>query len=211
MATARPWNSSSDAASLRLVRGGSRFLAACVDQLKDLGAPEVFSPPIPAATRRLWTGAGFSTYLELALLRLELGASIPAPEYPIGETSDISVISAIDAAAFDGFWTLDPLGLREAVDSTPSADILVVDDPATGFAIVGYGPRMAYLQRVAVHPDYQGEGRGAALVTEAARRAQRRGSRSIFLNTQTDNDRSLSLYTALGFVPLPDGLYLLRG
>jgi len=81
---------------------------------------------------------------------------------------------------------------------------------ATGFAIVGFGSAIAYLQRVAVHPDWQGQGMGRSLVRVAARKARAAGARVMLLNTQFDNYAALRLYEQEGFVSLPEPLSLLR-
>ena len=61
-AEARPWNDNNTDASLRLVRGGGGFLAACAEQLFTMGAPSVSLLPflptpgvhgwMPASSRR---------------------------------------------------------------------------------------------------------------------------------------------------------------
>ena len=210
MAAARPWNATSRDASLRLTRGGRGFLRSCVAVLDELGAPSCFSPPLPEDAQELWTSAGFSSFLQLRLLRCDLRAGTDRPSVDVATSSDLEGAVAVDAAAFDAFWVMDRAGLEESLASTKRSEMLVVGDPMRGFAIVGYGPVSSYVQRVAVHPQHQGHGLGTALLQAAAWRARRRGSRAMFLNTQVDNDRSLRLYTKLGYEQLAAGLTLLR-
>jgi ribosomal protein S18 acetylase RimI-like enzyme len=210
LASARPWNASFSDASLRLTRGSTGFLTACVAILSELGAPTCFSPPLPAERHGVWTAAGFRAYLQLVLLRHDLTAGVDRPGAGVVITSDLDSAAAIDAAAFDAFWVMDRAGLEESLAATKRSEVLAIGDPMAGFAIVGYGPVSSYVQRVAVHPQHQGHGLGSALLAAAAWRARRRGSRAIFLNTQVDNDRSLRLYSRLGYERLSEGLTLLR-
>jgi len=91
--------------------------------------------------------------------------------------------------------------------------ILVIRDGSgrsAGFAVVGYGSAISYLQRVAVHPDWQGQGIGRSLVRVSARKARASGAHVMLLNTQLDNACAIALYESEGFVRLPDPLALLR-
>lgn len=214
-AEARPWNDAEPAASLRLVRGGPGFLQACAGRLCDLGAPSVLSPPVPLAARRTWEAAGFEDYLKLALMRMSLDAQPPSPDHLVIEANDapLDTLLRIDQAAFTPFWRFDHHGLREAIDATSSSTILLIRDAdggATGFAIVGFGSAISYLQRVAVHPKWQGQGMGRSLVRVSARRARAAGARVMLLNTQFDNEPALRLYEDEGFITLPEPLALLR-
>jgi peptide alpha-N-acetyltransferase len=76
--------------------------------------------------------------------------------------------------------------------------------------IVGYGHAMTYLQRLAVHPEWQGTGMGRSLVRVAARSARTAGAQAMLLNTQFDNTAAIGLYEAEGFVTLPERLALFR-
>jgi len=210
LAYARPWNSHYDDANLKLMRGSSRFLRTCVDELVSLGAPSVFSPPVPEANQELWRRAGFKVFLQLALLRLDLSQAVTDPAVAVTTTTDRDRVVAVDTAAFDRFWALGPAGIDEAMSSTPRSEILAVGEPLVGFAIVGHGHTISYLQRVAVEPASQGRGFGTALVLEAARRARARANRTLFLNTQTDNEASLGIYERVGFKRMPEGLSLLQ-
>jgi ribosomal protein S18 acetylase RimI-like enzyme len=69
---------------------------------------------------------------------------------------------------------------------------------------------MAYLQRLAVHPDWQGQQMGRSLTRGAARMALKAGSKAMILNTQADNDAAIALYESEGFVTLSEPLALLR-
>ncbi len=214
-ADARPWNAGSPEASLRLLRGGSAFLTACTDQLYELGAGSVVSPPLPGNARATWHDAGYESFIDLALMRKTLDRQLPCPDHLVVETNDIELdeLLAIDAAAFSDFWRFDANGLQEAIEATGHSSILIIHDGgghAAGFAVVGYGSAISYLQRVAVDPRWQGQGMGRSLVRVAARKARTSGAQVMLLNTQFDNHPAIALYESEDFVRLPEPLALLR-
>ncbi len=214
-ADARPWNGDSCEASLRLVRGGPAFLAACTDDLIDLGAEAVLSPPLPSGARKTWAEAGFDSFIDLALMRKQLDHQPPAPDHLVVEANDTPVedLLPIDSAAFSTFWRFDVHGIDEAIAATGNSSILVIrdgDGKPIAFAVVGYGNAISYLQRLAVSPQWQGQGMGRSLTRVAARRARAKGAQVMLLNTQFDNKKAIALYEAEGFVLLSETLGVLR-
>ncbi len=214
-AEARPWNDAVEDATLRLVRGGTGFIDACVQRLTHLGAPSVFSSPLAPSARKPWEAAGFVEFLELALMRLGLEAPVPAPRHLVvrNDDYDIDQMLSIDQAAFDPFWRFDRTSLVESTQATSRSSVFVIRDGdlgITGYAVVGYGHAISYLQRVAVDPVWQGQGMGRSLVRAASRSARRHGSKALLLNTQRDNDPALALYESEGYVQLPESLAVLK-
>jgi ribosomal protein S18 acetylase RimI-like enzyme len=148
-------------------------------------------------------------------MRLNLSPGLPAPDHLVISPPNHSIddLLHIDHAAFDGFWRFDRFGMAEAIEATSKTRSLLIrgpDGPPVAFAIVGFGHAMSYLQRLAVHPDWQGQQMGRSLIRAASRTAQSAGSRAMMLNTQTDNDAAISLYESEGFVTLPESLVVLR-
>ncbi len=120
----------------------------------------------------------------------------------------------IDEAAFDPEWQLGRQGLIEAHQAASSSVLLTDGTPhrvrPTGFAIVGTSGSIGYLQRLAVAPARQGSGLGRDLLMGALRWARGRGARTMLVNTQPENRRSLGLYESEGFEVLADRLSVLR-
>jgi ribosomal protein S18 acetylase RimI-like enzyme len=148
-------------------------------------------------------------------MRLALDRDIPAPNHLVQKNTeiDLDVLLAIDAAAFESFWRFDRNALQESTHATGKSDVFVIGDgtdAAAGYAIVGYGHAISYLQRVAVHPDWQGHGMGRSLVRAAGRGARRAGSKALLLNTQAENEPAISLYRSEGYLLLPESLAVLR-
>ena len=195
-AEARKWNDEYDEAHLRLIRGGPAFIHISTEELLTVGAPGVISPPLPSSAQRAWISSGFEHHTDLGLLRLDLTQTPRAPSHLVmkGSRADLVEAIRIDSAAFDPFWRLDEAGLTEAMGATPTAEIVVIrdgDEGLCGFAVVGYGSALAYLQRLAVDVPWQGQGMGRSLVRVAARNARSRGATALLLNTQTDNQAAL--------------------
>lgn len=214
-AEARPWNDDEPLASLRLMRGGASFLEGCSDHLLGLDVEGVISPPLPLSSQRAWHQAGFKPFLELALMRRSLDEAIGSPNHLVVERpqADLDELLDIDAQAFTPFWRFNRGALEEAIAATSRSTTLTILG-STGvpiaYAVVGFGSAIAYLQRVAVQPKWQGEGMGRSLVRVVARRARTAGAKVLLLNTQMDNKSAIALYEDEGFVKLPEPLSLLR-
>jgi ribosomal protein S18 acetylase RimI-like enzyme len=198
-----------------LLRGGSSFLEACSSHLLQLGATGVISPPLPASAQRAWLEAGFEPFIELALMRRSLDEPVGSPSHLVVEQPemDLADLLEIDAAAFPSFWRFNQSALEEAIGATSRSTTLTIlggSANAIAYAVVGFGSAIAYLQRVAVQPQWQGQGMGRSLVRVVARKARASGARVLLLNTQTDNVSAIRLYEDEGFVRLPEALSLLR-
>ncbi len=211
---ARRWNDATPDATFRLVRGSRTFLDACTEYLLGIGAPSVLSPPLPRSSSEAWKSVGYREFVSLALMRAELIRRPAAPDHGIASGDvDLDLLLSIDRAAFDDFWQFDEFGLREAIDATSTKVTLTITGPdgvPIAYAVVGLGQAISYLQRLAVHPDFQGAGMGRSLVRAALRAALGAGARAMVLNTQQDNQAAIALYRSEGFVVQPDGLAVLR-
>lgn len=211
---ARPWNDATPDASLRVIRGGAPFVDACSQYLLGMGVPSILSPPMPGSAARTWETVGFERFVPLALMRLNLAQQPPTPDHLVANGApDIGLMLDIDRAAFDEFWRFDRAGLSEAIDATTNNIILTIagpEGPPVAYAVVGLGQAISYLQRLAVHPDWQGRGMGRSLVRVATRAARTAGTRAMVLNTQQDNTAAIALYESEGFAVQPEPLAVLR-
>ena len=79
-----------------------------------------------------------------------------------------------------------------------------------GYAVSGHTGDHGYLQRLAVDPDVQRSGIGAALVLDCLHWMRRAGVDRVSVNTQEANARAFALYERMGFVPVEPGLAVLR-
>jgi ribosomal protein S18 acetylase RimI-like enzyme len=214
-ASARPWNDDFPAVALRLDRGSARFLGACTDYVRMLGAP-VLSPALLPARSRLWEEAGYEVGDQLALLEHDLrhipgndNGNVPSAEP--GHLHPSNELYEIDQSAFPVRWRMGRRGLEESVEATGRSVVHRVRDEegTAGFAVTGISLGQAYLQRLAVHPRAQRQGLGGALVRASLLWARHRGARAVLVNTQTENQNALDLYRQTGFVIVPGGLVVM--
>ncbi len=211
---ARPWNDVTPDASLRVIRGGAPFVDACTMYLLGMGIPSVLSPPMPGSAARTWETVGYERFVPLALMRMDLTHEPPTPDHLVAKGNvDLDLLLDLDRAAFDDFWQFDRFGLSEAIGATSNNLILTIAGPDAwpiAYAVVGLGQAISYLQRLAVHPDWQGAGMGRSLVRSATRAARTAGTRAMVLNTQQDNAAAIALYKSEGFAVQPEPLAVLR-
>jgi len=115
------------------------------------------------------------------------------------ELSDMPSVAGVDLRAFGSFWHNTERVLCKARLQCASAT--VAED---GFGIIGYQLSMknalgAHLARLAVIPEAQGRGVGAALVSQLIHSFGVGQLSRLSVNTQSDNAASLALYGKLGF------------
>jgi len=148
-------------------------------------------------------------------MRLDLLGPVTPPQHLVvkEEHYDLDLMLAVDTAAFDDFWRFSKIALVESLQATSKSGVFVIRDGdlgITGYAIVGYGHAISYLQRVAIDPKWQGSGMGRSLIRAVARSARRQGSKALLLNTQLDNESAAGLYETEGYLQLPDSLAVLK-
>jgi len=113
--------------------------------------------------------------------------------------NDITALTRLDALAFDHVWHKSPSKFAQALATSDSLTIAELDGQLVGYAWCEIHPHHAHLNRLAVHPDYQGRGIGAQLLHWAITNVLTQGVHRITLNTQEHNHRSLALYQRFGF------------
>ncbi|WP_419849665.1 GNAT family N-acetyltransferase [Candidatus Poriferisocius sp.] len=167
--------------------------------------------------------AGFEPRQQLALLSRPIQAR-PLQDNSPHRNGSIAIrrarrrdrpsVLAVDHAAFEPLWQLDQAGLTDALRATPFRHFRVshqdADTGLTGYAISGRSGPAGYLQRLAISPDQQGQGAGAALIIDGLRWMARWGATHAWVNTPQHNTRALRLYGRLGFEQVPPGLQVLE-
>lgn len=114
--------------------------------------------------------------------------------------SDLEAVQQVDEASFDPLWQNSLETLRRAYKQ---ALLVAVAENAEG--IVGYqlstgGGQRAHLARLAVHPAWQGQSIGHALLADLFGKLVNNGIYKLSVNTQSDNTVSLGLYQRMGFI-----------
>jgi GNAT superfamily N-acetyltransferase len=111
---------------------------------------------------------------------------------------------AIDKAAFAPLWQMGLPGVRQAVRDSALYTVAYLDGQPVGYQISNVYLRVAHLARLAVLPQAQGKGVGAALVQHLLAEMNRRDVRTVTVNTQASNSVSQRLYIRWGFALTPN-------
>ena len=113
--------------------------------------------------------------------------------------ADLPQVVETDNAAFDPLWHNSLETLRLAFSQSLFATIAEDSRGIFGYQLTtGHGQR-AHLARLAVRPEVQGRGVGRALLSDLFTKVTRKGILRLSVNTQSDNETSLSLYKKMGF------------
>lgn len=230
-ARARPWPEVPNRAALLI--GGSHsptvelpdtpILQTWVDTLSRWGYDSVRTSPLAPVAATALSAVGFNTSQKLTLLeRPDTDPVIVArplqsvrSRFPMSRMPSQSMIAAIlriDRAAFGQDWMMDEQTFREALHATHRARIFVshATGGISGFVIAGVTDTYGFIQRLAVHPDFQRRGDASSLVQNSLAWIQSRGCRSTVVNTEVSNTAALSIYEHNGFVPLDYNLSVME-
>ncbi|MFN6460639.1 MAG: ribosomal protein S18-alanine N-acetyltransferase [Nostoc sp. DedVER02] len=114
---------------------------------------------------------------------------------------NLSAILELDRACFGGLWTLE--GYKRELDS-PNSDLLGLFSPSSSISLLGIGCFWSILDEahitiVAVHPQYQRQGLGAALLYSLIKTACDRKMERATLEVRASNLAAISLYQKFGF------------
>lgn len=116
-------------------------------------------------------------------------------------SDDLSAILELDQACFGGLWTME--GYQRELDS-PNSDLLGIFSPYSRQQLLGMGCFWSILEEahitiVGVHPRYQGQGLGQALVYALLKTASDRNLERATLEVRASNQAAISLYQKFGF------------
>ncbi len=112
---------------------------------------------------------------------------------------DLSTVHEIDTYAFEHTWQISYRSLVNAFHQAAIATVAEWENRMVGYQISTSDQYSGHLARLAVLPEFQGMGIGAHLIQDLLEQFVRRGVHRITVNTQKDNERSLSLYIKMGF------------
>jgi len=123
---------------------------------------------------------------------------------------DFPALVALDEAAFDPLWCNAFQTFAHALENLPYFVVAELAGQTVGYLFSSLRGDRGHLNRVAVHPDYQGHGIGARLLAEAIEFFRAEKVRVVTLNTQKDNAVSQRLYCHFGFRPMGEEALVLR-
>lgn len=129
-----------------------------------------------------------------------------------GDDAWIAELIRLDNAAFPWLWRNSQSEFTEYL-LTPGVSLLALHQDGELAAYIGVTAfdGWGHLDRVAVSPDLQGHGYGAAAVLQGLELLRRHGARRVGLSTQRTNVRSQRLYERMGFERTHDLDYHLYG
>ena len=129
-------------------------------------------------------------------------ASVEAPGIRIRkmEEGDLPAVERTDAAAFPPLWQNPIETLRRGFGQALFATVAENADGIVGYQISTGGRSRAHLARLAVDPAIQGRGVGRMLLGNLFTSLYQYGIPKLSVNTQSDNQTSLSLYKKMGFL-----------
>ncbi len=114
---------------------------------------------------------------------------------------EMGELATIEELAFEPRWRHSADSLGMARKQSLCFDVAEVAGELVGFQFSTRSQNSAHLARMTIHPDWQGQGIGGALLAEALATYQAVGSVDSTLNTQRTNEPSRKLYTRFGYEP----------
>lgn len=176
-------------------------------QLRQLGQfIEVSAIPLQGWFRNLLEATQFYCRQHVVVLAWK-GEDLPRKEHPISpairfmDENDLPGVEEVDSEAFSDIWRMSLDSLRLAYRQAAIARVVEIGREIVAYQICTNTSGGGHLARLAVKPQYQGEGIGYALVLDALAQFERRGVSNVTVNTQDHNSASLKLYRKAGFQP----------
>ncbi len=179
------------------------FVRDAVDVGAQLGLTQLLSPLISRDLLPPYEQAGMRVLEEIVAFRARPTDIV---EVSLGEAfdvrrathEDVNGIIEVDRHSFFPFWRY---GEHEIDEALRDGRVVVarLDEIVVGYSIVTMSRGIAMLSRVAVLPTARGRGIGSALVSDAARYAERGAAVEITLCTQATNEEARGLYRRTGF------------
>jgi ribosomal-protein-alanine N-acetyltransferase len=170
--------------------------------LEALGTHQVAGLSLDDWIDPLYLAAGFTHTHSVVVLTREAtpvpcadGLAHIRPATPV----EHDALLVVDTAAFKPPWQISAVIARKAMAQARWLTVAEVDGQIVGYQLTTPTVNGAHLSRLAVLPQWQGRGLGAALVANMIDLCRREGVREISVNTQDSNAASLALYHRLGF------------
>lgn len=153
----------------------------------------------------LLKASGFEHTNDVIFLEWEETSPPPMPPHMgtlrVMKPEDIPVLASVDQRAFDSVWAYSAHLIRTAFEQAALATVIEFEGVPVAYQITTVSWHGAHIARLAVDPNWQGQGMGKALVADAIQKHTQQRSMRVTVNTQVDNTRSLHLYRSLGFQP----------
>ncbi|MFW5691897.1 MAG: GNAT family N-acetyltransferase [Chloroflexota bacterium] len=147
---------------------------------------------------------GFSYYDEIITLK-RTGHTLPPYRSMAGlrvrsvEMKDLPELTRVDHQAFAPPWQMTSDDIRQGRQIAACCYLAELNDAVVGYQLSTFHQQSGHLARLAVLPEMQGRGVGAALLNNLITYFLRRRIDTVTVNTQLQNQRSQRLYARFGF------------
>ena len=191
----------------RLRTSWAGLLKETLSRLRESGIKEIVSLALHKWYEDLLIEANFRNPHNIIVMKWR--GDFPAkPPHQIKIRSmiedDLEAVENIDQAAFSPIWQNSLSGLRKAYHQPGIRTVALQDEKIIGYQISTTMAIYGHLARLAVHPEFQEQGIGYALVYDLLKQFTRLGFLQITVNTQSNNLPSHILYKQMGFFPTGD-------
>ncbi len=112
---------------------------------------------------------------------------------------DLAALLTLDSVAFDPLWRFDRGHFMELLVTTGHSTIAEKAERPVGYAVSDVVGETGFIVRLAVHPDFQGQGVGSQLLADSLDYCRAAGAATVRLNTQESNVASHHLYQRFDF------------
>lgn len=156
--------------------------------------------------QRVLAANGFENHQQIVMLEWHGSASqrwiareTPGIQIRRMNHSDLQAVMKTDHASFHPLWHNSLDTLERAFTQSLYATVAEASDGIVGYQLSTGHQQRAHLARLAVHPQAQRQGVGQALLSDLFAKLTHMGIMRLSVNTQSDNQISLSLYKKMGF------------
>jgi ribosomal protein S18 acetylase RimI-like enzyme len=174
------------------------------EEIAQAGSAKVAAIAIQPWFQDILADSGFENRQQIVMLewRYQPSAAREASGIRIRRMTeaDLAEVEKTDAASFDPLWQNPLETIRRAFAQALYTTVAENERGIIGYQLSTGGGQRAHLARLAVHPAVQGKGAGRALLSDLFRYITYAGISRLSVNTQSDNQVSLSLYQRMGFV-----------
>jgi ribosomal protein S18 acetylase RimI-like enzyme len=176
------------------------------EEIAQIGGAKVAAIAIQPWFQDILRASGFENRQRIVMLEWRHFASrLPVAQGASGIrirkmlTDDLAEVEKTDAASFDPLWQNSLETLRRAFNQALYATVAENETGVIGYQLTTGSGQRAHLARLAVRPAVQGKGAGRALLSDLFTYIAYAGIPRLSVNTQSDNQASLSLYQRMGF------------
>jgi ribosomal-protein-alanine N-acetyltransferase len=180
--------------------------SAARPEIERAGGARVAAIAIQPWFQNLLLASGFENRQQIVLLEWRNQPSAAVERETVGvrirkmTKADLPEVAKTDAASFDPLWQNPLETLQRAFAQALYVTVAENENGIVGYQLSTGGGQRAHLARLAVHPSAQGKGVARSLLRDLFTYLTYLGIPRLSVNTQSDNQTSLSLYQRMGFV-----------